>query len=460
MAILLVEVEKKGIPAVLEAWDVPDLKRITHDNFMLRGIPQCREVYTPPDPRLTSISEYAQEFIDALTLPLTEKEMESGHYVPPTRPRIAFTGTFDEVQDYFIGDPDRVPLDSKAAPMGLMTDGLPVVPPTEEKVAEMLTGTSHSFDEVLWIIPLKGEKAQKMEPKELRVTVEMVATNAVMAGCKPEHLPVVLAIAETAPPVSYPGDSSLGAMYIVSGPIAKEIRMNSYFCATSPGNPANSCIGRAATLVGINCGGVEMGLTNPNRTGNPLWSLTFAEATERSPWQGINVNEGYGEDESILMACYGSGFFVPLNTGEVITPHNLDEVLVSTPENLVETIKIARKAGGPLIMLTPYTAKKWYEDYRFETIKELQDYLWENTTWSLGEFKSWYWHYQYMPVIEQNERGSRTINPDHLELPDDAQIPMFIGGPETIKIVVSGGDGDGWGFGGWRYRTSSIDKWR
>ena len=460
MATLLVEVEKKGIPAVLETWDTEDLKRITHDNFLMNGVSQCREVYTPPDPRISDISKYAQDFIDALTRPRTEEEMVSGTYVPSTLPRIAFTGTYDEVQDFFMGDLGRIPASSKAAPMGLMTDGLPVVPPTEEKVAEMLTGTSHNPDEVLMVSQQGGGKAPKMGPKEFQVTVEKVAINAVMAGCRPEYLPVVLAIAETAPPVSYPGDSSMGAMYVVSGPIANEIGMNSYFCATSPGNPANASIGRAATLVGINCGGVEIGLTCPNRTGNPIWSLTMAEATDRSPWQGINENEGYGADESVLLACHGTGFFLPLNTGEVATPHNLDEVLVSTPENVIESIKIARKSYGALIMFTPYTAKKWYEDYRFETIKELQDYLWDNTTWSVGELKSWYWFYASRSDIERNERGTRTVNPDHLELPDDAQVPMFVWGPETIKIVVSGGDGDGWGFGGWRFRSSLIDKWR
>jgi len=460
MGILLVEVEKKGIPGVLETWDTEDLKRITHDNFLINGVPRCREVYTPPDPRISDLSEYAQDFIDALTRPLTEEEKKSGTYVPPTPPRIAFTGTYDEVQDFFMGDLGRIPADSKAAPVGLMTDGLPVVPPTEERVARMLTGTSRSPDEVFLLPQQDGGKAPKMGPKELQVTVEKVAINAVMAGCRPEYLPVVLAIAETAPPVSYPGDSSSGAMYVVSGPIAKEIRMNSFFCATCPGNPANTSIGRAATLVGINGGGVEIGLTCPNRTGNPIWSLTFAEATDRSPWQGVNVNEGYGADESVLLACLGTGFFIPLNTGEVATPHNLDEVLVSTPENVIESIKIARKSGGAFIMFTPSTAEKWKEAYGFGTIQELQDYLWDNTTWSVGELKSWYWSYGRRQQIERNERGTRTVNPDHLDLPDDAQVPMFIGGPETIKIVVSGGDGDGWGFGGWNYRSSLIDRWR
>ena len=447
----MVQIEQRGVPAVLESWDVPDLRRIAKDTFRLKGVPECRQVWTPPDPGLTSIAEYAQDFIDALTKPLTAEEAASGTYKPPTPPRIMMTGTYDEIQAYFEGDLSRYPVTASQGPIAWMTDGLPIVPPTEERVAKMMTGTSRSPDEVVM---------EKMIPKEKMVTVEKVAINAVMAGCKPEYLPVVLAISEIAPPVSYPGDSSSGAMYFVSGPIAKEIGMNSFFCVTCPGNPANESIGRAATLVGINGGGVEMGLTNANRTGNPIWSLTFAEATSRSPWEGMGVVRGYGANESVLLGGSCTGFFVPLNTGEVAIPTTFDELLVSSPENLAESLKTARKTGGGLVMFTPYTAEKWKNDYGFATIKELQDWLWDNTTWSVAELKSWYWFYGRGPRIAANERGSRTVNPDHLDLPDDAQVPVFINGPDDITIVVTGGDGDGWGFGGWTFKDTSIDKWR
>ncbi|GAI44170.1 unnamed protein product, partial [marine sediment metagenome] len=185
-----------------------------------------------------------------------------------------------------------------------------------------------------------------------------------------------------------------------------------------------------------------------------------AEATDRSPWEGINEEEGYGANESVLMACSGSVYMIPLNTGEVVTPTNLDELLVCTPENLAEAIKVSRKSQGAFVMFTPFTAEKWKNDYGFATIQKLQDWLWDNSTWSLGELKSWYWFYSRGPRIDANERGTRTVNPDHLDLPDDAQIPIFISGPESIKIIVTGGDGDGWSFGGAGFSTTSIDDWR
>ena len=450
----MVECEKLGIPGVLESWDTPDMTRIAKGSFRMNGVPECRQVYTTTDPAVTDISEYAQDFIDALTTPRTETESASGIYTPPTPSRIVMTGTYDEVQDYFMGDLSRFPTDSSAAPIGWMTDGLPVVPPTEERVAAMLTGTSHSPDEMV----------KSSSPKGWEVTVEKVAINAVMAGCRPEYLPVVLAITFMDPPVNYPGDSSVGALYLVSGPIAKEIGMNSFFCALSPvGNPANASITRAAALVGINGFGVEVGLTCPNRTGNPIWSLTFAEATDRSPWPGLNVESGYGANESVLLGGSSAVFIVPLNSGEIASPDNLDEVLVGTPEKAAISLRSARKTGNGFLMFTPSTAKVWKEDYGFETIRELQEWLWEHTTWSKRDWANNYWLWRdplFMEKMQARERGTMQFNPDHLDLPDDGQVPVFLDGPEQITIIVSGGDGQGWGFGGWRMKNTSIDDWR
>ena len=117
MGNLLVEIEKKGIPALLESWDVPDLKRISGDAFRMKGVPECRQVWTIPDPGVTDISEYAQDFIDALTVPRTEAESASGIYKPPTPPRILMTGTYDEIQSFFEGDLSRYPAAAAQGPL-------------------------------------------------------------------------------------------------------------------------------------------------------------------------------------------------------------------------------------------------------------------------------------------------------------------------------------------------------
>ena len=181
---------------MMESWDDEGMKSISQKAFLFEGVPECREVFTPPDTEIAGIvdlGKYVPELIDALTRPLTAEEQQSGMYTPPQPPRITMSGTYDELITYFEGDLGRFPAD--IAPYAWMTDGLPIVPPTEERVAKMLTGTSHSPDEVV---------NPKLGPRELVATVEKVAINAVMAGCKPEYMPVVMAMAELGGAVGCP----------------------------------------------------------------------------------------------------------------------------------------------------------------------------------------------------------------------------------------------------------------
>ena len=161
------------------------------------------------------------------------------------------------------------------APIAQWTDGLPIIIPTEAKVKEILTGTSHQATEKMaayskdstgkWV---KSSTPATFAPSGNTATVEQVATNAVMAGCRPEYLPAVLAMASVG--LNYKaGTSSIGYVQIVAGPYAKEIGMNAGQGAMNPGNPPNMTIGRAFTLMMINLGGAIAGSTNTN-LGNTL----------------------------------------------------------------------------------------------------------------------------------------------------------------------------------------------
>jgi len=417
-------------------------------------VPEVRQVSTTPDTAVTSLKEFIPDFIDALTRPLTEKEKWSGIYKPPEQPRIAMTGTYDEVQAYFEGDLTRFPRLPGKSPVALMTDGLPVTPPTEERVAKMLKGTSHAPDEVIEI-RVTGEAS--LEAVEFIATVEKVAINAVMAGCKPEHMPVLLAMAELSLPRGGPSDCSSGQMYVVSGPIAREIGMNRGIQLFSPGNPANTALGRAATLMGINLAGCKMGVNTIARMGNNIWGTTFAES-ELTPWEGLNVDAGYRADESVLVSFSHHIKVVLPCTGNVKTPTNLFEFQNASPEHLVAALKTCK---SNLVFFTPDTAKVWKEHYGFTSIQQLQDYLWDNLTWNAGECRTHYTFYKWSEIAAKNPRGSRTLNPDHLDAPDDALIPMIVGGPEAITIIVAGGDGYAWGWGGsWAPKYALIDKWK
>ena len=423
------------------------MTRIAKDAFRMNGVPACRQVLTTADTAVSDLSMYAQDFIDALTVPRTEAEAASGTYKPPTPPRMLMTGTYDEVQAFFEGDLSRFP--DTATPIAWLTDGSCIVPPTEERVAKMLTGTSHSPDEIV---------REKYSPKELWCTVEKVAVNAVMAGCKPEYLPVALTLAESGCCRAYPGDTSVGSSWVVSGPIAKEIGMNSWFCMWAPGNPANTSLSRCATLMGINLGGLEMGLTNPNRTGNNIWSLIYAEATDKSPWIGLNEDRGFGADQSVLVPMGST--LMPYNRGAMNYPvKSLKELQVSTPQIVVDSLKSNTHSSSGMVQFCPQTAWIWHDEYGFETMQELKDYLWDNVTWTVGMWKEDYWVYGVYDKIKDRPRGERIVSLDHWEMPDDAIIPLFTS-PDSISIVVAGGDGDCWSWGGGGSGGYLIDKWR
>ena len=169
------------------------------------------------------------------------------------------------------------------------TDGLPVVPPTEARVLRMLEGTTRAPDEIVAVVP----------PDLVPVTVEKVAINAVMAGCKPEYLPVVLAASRPPAPTSStstacsPPRCRSGPVVIVNGPIRRAIGMNSGVNAFGQGNRANATIGRALQLVVRNVGGGRPGEVDRATLGNPgKLSFCFAEDEEGSPWEPFSVGRG------------------------------------------------------------------------------------------------------------------------------------------------------------------------
>jgi hypothetical protein len=169
------------------------------------------------------------------------------------------------------------------------TDGLPVVPPTERRVLAMLEGTTRAPDEIVATVP----------PDLAPCTVEKVAINAVMAGCKPEHLTVVLAALEAICNDEFNMHGVLattmgvGPIVVVNGPIRDRIGMNSGRNVFGQGNRANSTIGRALQLVVRNVGGGRPGEVDRATFGNPgKLAFCFAEDEEGSPWEPLSTDFG------------------------------------------------------------------------------------------------------------------------------------------------------------------------
>jgi hypothetical protein len=182
------------------------------------------------------------------------------------------------------------------------TDGLPVVPPTEERVLRMLRGTTRDPQEVVAVVP----------PDLAPCTVEKVAVNAVLAGCLPEHLPVVLAAVEAACAEEFALHGLLATTYfagpvvVVNGPVARAIGMNSGGNALGQGNRANATIGRALQLVVRNVGGGRPGEVDQATMGNPgKYTFCFAEREHDSPFAPLAADRGV--DGSAVTVFAGSG---------------------------------------------------------------------------------------------------------------------------------------------------------
>jgi len=183
------------------------------------------------------------------------------------------------------------------------SDGLPVVPPTPERVYSMLQGTARAPDEVLGLMP----------PDLVPCTVEKVAINAVMAGCKPEYMPLVVAAVEAALIDEFGMHGLLcttmfaGPLVLVNGPAAKRVGMNSGVNCLGQGNRANASIGRALQLVVRNVGGGRPGEIDRATMGTPgKYTFCFAEA-EDSEWDSLAVERGFTDDQSVVTLFAAEG---------------------------------------------------------------------------------------------------------------------------------------------------------
>src|SRR3954465_14137422 len=184
------------------------------------------------------------------------------------------------------------------------SDGLPLVPPTEERVLRMLDGTARDPQEVLGLVP----------PALSAATVEKIAINAVMAGCKPEYLPAVLAAVEAVLDESFAMHGVLattmfiGPVVIVNGPIRRRIGMNAKGNALGQGNRANAAIGRALQLVIRNIGEGRPQEVDRATLGNPgKLSYCFAEDEEGSCWEPLSVERGLKPGISAVTLFAGFG---------------------------------------------------------------------------------------------------------------------------------------------------------
>jgi hypothetical protein len=227
------------------------------------------------------------------------------------------------------------------------SDGLPVVPPTPERVLRMLKGTTRAADETLGTVP----------PSNGPLTVEKVAVNAVMAGCLPEYLPVVLAALEAALEPDFAMHGLLcttyfsGPVVIVNGPVARRIGMNSGVNALGQGNRANATIGRALQLVIRNVGGGIPGGIDRSTLGQPgKYTFCFAEDESDPDWTPLSVERGAPPDTSAV-TLFGGDSPIPCMDEGSRTPESLSRSLALTLNAVGHPRKV--RSHDAIVVLSP-----------------------------------------------------------------------------------------------------------
>jgi hypothetical protein len=302
-------------------------------------------------------------------------------------------------------------------------DGLPIVPPTIDRVGRMLTANGVDPETVVC----------QLAPLFAAATWQDIAINAVMAGCKPEYLPVVAAAVDALaePEFNLIGiattTGSASTLVIVSGPVARRIGMNAGANALGPGNRANATIGRAVRLCLQNVGGAKVGEIDMATLGQPAkYAFCFAENEPASPWSPLHVERGFAAADSAVTVVGNAGIV------EVVDSSS------TSPEALAQTFAqsmlIAGTLGGggllgggePLLVLPPEQAV-----------------LLDQAGCSKERFKALVWERAMLPLDRLSPAIRRHLIERRQSDPGgERDAPARVAAkPQDIMIVVAGGVG-------------------
>lgn len=333
--------------------------------------------------------------------------------------RVEVDASFDAIQDFYEREG--------------WTDGLPVVPATEDLVRRMLLPGGQDPSASLGVV----------QPRNAEVTLEKVAINAVMAGCKPEHFPVVVAAVKAAmhPDFNIAGvqatTGGAAPAVIVNGPAARELGINGDSGCFGPGYRANAAIGRALRLFVRNVAGLVPGEMDKATLAMPArYTFCFSENEERSPWEPRHVDMGFDPAASTVTVMGVRGIYTIMEstspTGVQVLRTLVGSLRTIGISNYYQTGTGAQMA----LILCPEHAAEMHASGLSK--RDVQEYVFQNARMPLSRLKD-IAHYG-------NRNWPRWID----ETDPDAMIPM-VGSPEDLLVVVAGGDGRhsawlaGWG---------------
>jgi len=310
------------------------------------------------------------------------------------------------------------------------TDGLPLIPPTASRVKRMLEETTLAADAVVAIVP----------PSNLLATVGVIAANAVMAGCRPEYLPVVIAAVDAVcdPAFDLYGiqatTAALTPAVIVSGPAAQRLEINGGGLAFGHGSRSNATIGRALRLVLLNVGGARPREVDKATQGQPgTFTLCFTENTPESPWKPFHVRRGFSEDSSVVTVIAVQSVLDVLDAASTTGLGLLRAFVSCIARSGTADVLIA---GGPLIAFCPEHAQLLARD-GFDPAT-IQRFLYEHARVPISHFSA--------DNIEKYLKRRRPVwvyaegSDTRIPLGDSADdyYICVVGGPGPHSTVMSG----------------------
>ncbi len=333
--------------------------------------------------------------------------------------RVAVSAAYDAVQDYY-------------AEQG-WTDGLPVVPATEELVRKMLLPYGQDPSTSLGIV----------QPRNAEATLEKVAINAVMAGCRPEHFPVVVAAVKAARQPDFNLASvqattgGAAPAIIVNGPIARELGINGDSGCFGPGYRANAAIGRALRLFVRNVAGLVPGEMDKATLALPArYSFCFAENEARSPWEPRHVELGLAPSSSMVTLAGIRGIY-PIMESTSPTGIQVLRTLVGSIRTIGFANYYQTGTGAQMtLVLCPEHAAEIHASGLSK--KDVREYVFQNARMPLRRLKD-IAHY-----------GNRNW-PGWIDETDPRAMAPIVRSADDVVVVVAGGDGRhsawlaGWG---------------
>jgi len=360
----------------------------------------------------------------AVVTNLLEQPAEAVEDKEPQTRDIIFAGDLDEVNRYFYENE--------------WSDGLPIIPPTIARVEAFLRFTDRAPDEILGVLL----------PDNRAATVWSVAVNGVMAGCRPEYMPVLVALAEAmADPdygVEHSGNTPGGeTLIIINGPIIKDLRFNYEQGVLRDGFIANTSIGRFWRLYLRNVAGF-LPHKNDKATFGNTWRVVLAENEDhlaKIGWAPLSADMGFAAgDNTVTIARYTGGNLIASvfgDTPERLMPYLVDAVLKQNTWQLVFTVGNAMGTLRPLLLLSPILAQTiaaggWSK-------REVRQYLFDHARLPAWQFERYLGEWTDHPIDSLTEQAALGNIPKLFAESDDPErmVPIVFE-PDDFMIAVSG----------------------